>query len=192
MRYLNDTCVFLHKISTDMDFFDIVAYVNKCNELFCITDVVYEEIKPGIFIEDDNRKKSKELCNCIDIYRNNGHIEFIEINKNSKYQKNYEDIRKKYYGHLYDRKQLKKYVDSGEYSIDEVKRLKYKDCGECSCLAVAMENPEFYTIISDDKGLITLKPDTNIFKIFERKHKVKIYKYETWVEHIRYKKRNKR
>lgn len=189
MRYLNDTCVFLHKIINNESFFDIVGHINKCHDMFSVTDIVFEEIKPGTLLNQESCKVSNQLCNCIEQYKKQNYIEFIEICKNGSYKKNYDEIRKRYYGHLYDRKNLIELVKSGKYTKDEVKRLKYKDRGECSCLAVAIENPEFYTIISDDNGLITLKPDTNIFKIYEQKHKIKIYKYETWIELIKYNKR---
>jgi hypothetical protein len=186
MKYLNDTCVFINKITNPVLLFDILSHYEKYSDKFCVTDCIIEELIRIGEKDDAKAKIAKAIINTIRI--SGKRISIIEIEKNETYKKNLKAIRDNYYGHLTDRKSLKDLVDAGICTNSEAKKLWMKDLGECSCVAIAMEDPNNCIIITQDAGNIKFKPNTNIFKIFERSHKVKVWDYDQWVRETKYNK----
>lgn len=191
MKFLNDTCVFINKITKPELLFDIVVHYEKICDKFYVTDCIMEELLRISKIEDEKGKIAVAIFNVLKNYNGKNRISIIEIDKNEIYSKNLKDIRNNYYGHLYDRLTLKSLVDSGRYTNGQAKNLCKKDMGECTCLAIAMEEPENFIIVSQDRGGVTLKPNTNIFKIFERSHKIRVWDYDQWDNETRFSKSKK-
>lgn len=185
MRYLNDTCVFIHKICIPEKFTDIVQHSNKHADVFCVTDVVVDELSPGWFVPENEAKNAEAMINVIDLYYNQSKIEVINVKNQNKYNENFKEIRERYYKHLTDRLEIEDMISRGECTREEAKYLRYKDYGECSCLAVAIEHPGMYCIVSEDGGKVCKKPDINIFKIHEKKG-IRVIDYNTWTYETRY------
>lgn len=183
MGYLKDTCVLKHNIDTGDKIYKVAQHCKECGKQFSVTDYVLDEIKPGKSVDVENAKHSTNLLSGLEGAVNSKVISKIEIDSNQVYKKNFRDIRRRYYYWISDTEYLKKLVDEGSMTLEEVrsKGLKYKDYGECSCIAVAMEDPKKYIIVSNDKGAVYKHPSINLFQKYTKSHDIQVMTYDEWL-----------
>lgn len=190
MSYIEDTNIFMKHINTGTEIIKVADHCKSLGKTISITDIILDEFRTPRWFLGEEKAKSQELHNTIvqGIFSLR-QIELIEVTKDSDYKKNFEAIRSRYYGHLLDPKYVKAALDAGEITQQQFKNKSYqfKDYGECSCLAVAMDNPKKYTIVSNDKGRVFLKPNLNLFDKFREKYGITIWDYDEWVAHTNYK-----
>ncbi len=188
MAYLKDTCVFLYKINNAEEILNVAKHCKNINSKLCITSTVMRELIPGVRVPEVESERSRDIIQYLEFGNKSKILDIIDIDNNEKYKKNLENIRRRYYDHLRDPDMLRELVESGKYTRDEVKSkwFRNKDMGECSCIAIAMENPDEFIIVTDDKGKVFLKPYTNLFDIYSNSHKIKVLNYEQWVKETQY------
>lgn len=183
MNYLKDTCVFINKIQYPSTVFNLAKYCNDKNDVLSITNTVLEELQYEGKLDENKKEISRGIVNMINLCKQNELVEIIDFQR---YKKDYEAIRKNYYGFATNPQYLNMLVQSGKMTREEVKVLKYKDRGECSCLAIAKQDPLNYVIVTEDKGKITGMPSINLFNEFKNKFGIQIFKYDEWVKKIKY------
>lgn len=184
MIYLKDTCVFINKLNPTR-IMGILGELKQRKEYLGITNIILSELVPGRSIPKDDAEKSRTIINSLEFMKKSK--SYIEYNiENEDYAKNYKDIRKRYYGHLNDLNAVKKALQAGDITPESFKSRSYKnkDCGECSCIAVAMTNPKEFLIVSDDKGRVFLKPDINLFDKYKKSHAIEVLNYDDWYKGI--------
>jgi predicted nucleic acid-binding protein len=180
MNYLEDTCVFLHKIIEPNKVFKIADFCKKKGQEFSITDIVLNEMRTGSNANEDEKSIRTGMANSIELCSKSNLAVIIDVQNNEKFKENFQKIRKRYYTHVTDIRYIKSKIDSGELPREKAKGIKYKDSGECSCIAVAMEHPKDYIIVSEDIGRVFLKPNINLFNIYGNKYKFSVWNYDTW------------
>lgn len=165
MGFLKDTCIIINKLNTGDLILKAARHCKSVGKEFIISDVVRNELNPSHHLEIEKKKEADILCALIDSSIKFKAIKLIPINSNSQIEKNYSDIRLKYYGWIKNTQYLTKLVESGILKHEEVsnKNLKNKDAGECSLIAIALTDPLNYIIVSDDRGTVYAHPDINIF-----------------------------
>ncbi|CEP97585.1 Uncharacterised protein [[Clostridium] sordellii] len=189
MEYLKDTCVFIYKMNNAQEILDVARHCKSIDSKLCTTSTVMRELRPGARVAEDDAERSRDIIKYLEFGQNSKILDIIDLDNNETYNKNLSDIRRRYYDHLTDPDALMELVSSGDYTREEVRSrwFRNKDMGECSCIAIAMEKPEDFTIVTDDKGRVFLKPDTNLFKIYGQSHNIKVLNYEQWIEETEYK-----
>ncbi|MTI49722.1 MAG: hypothetical protein FH761_17970 [Firmicutes bacterium] len=189
MGFIKDTCVFIGKIKVGSEILNIATHCKKMNKELCVTDIVLDEIPPGRTLrekEPDKAKLAQDLANSLDNSVKMGLINVLGVKGTGKYQKNYKDIRDRYYRKLSDPRHLREMIKNGECTKNEAKYLKYKDAGECSCIAVAMEYPNDYIIVTEDKGRIFMRKEINLFEVYKESHNIQVWSYDEWAEETNY------
>ncbi len=174
MAFIVDTCIFLDQLNTADNILTAAKCSHKVEKVMGLTDIVFSEIKYPISIRNtiENGIRTKV-------------IKLFEVKTNNKYKSNFNEIRRRYYEHL-SPSVLQKKIQSGEYTKEQAKELRFKDYGECSCIAVAIENPDRVVIISDDQGHIHLKPDINLFVKYQDDYGIKVWYFHEWDRHTKY------
>lgn len=180
MIYLKDTCVLIEE-------FDTLKIINTANlykkkDTFALTDIIIDELYPGKSINVIDAEKSKSLLAGISRLEKSKALKTYIIKEDGKYKSNFNKIRKAFYGHLKDVNAVKEALKKGEITPEQFKNRTYlyKDYGECSCIAVAIENPDDIVIVSNDKGRIFLKPNINLFNKYEESNNIKVINYKEW------------
>lgn len=188
MAYLKDTCVFIYKINNAKEILEVAKHCKNIDNKLCITNTVMRELIPGERVPQIEAEKSRDIIKYLEFGNKSKILDIIDIDNNEKYKKNLENIRRRYYDHLRDPDTLRELIENGEYTREQVKSkwFRNKDMGECSCIAIAIENPEEFIIVTDDKGKVFLKPHTNLFDIYSKSHKIKVLNYEQWVKETQY------
>lgn len=193
MGFIKDTCVFIEKIKVGSEIVNIVRHCKSMNKELCVTDYVLDEIPPGKNVKEkdpEGARTSEGLFNSLDKCVNNGFINVFCVKGNNKYKKNYDSIRNRFY-RQYSAANLRERMKNGKCTKQEANKLKRKDCGECSCIAVAMEHPDKYVIVTEDKGKIFVEEEIKLFQIYEKSHNIKVWNYDVWAKNTGYDKAQK-
>ncbi|WP_270303454.1 hypothetical protein [Terrisporobacter petrolearius] len=183
MIYLKDTCILIGKL----DSCELISMLHKYNEIddiFALTDVVIDELEPGKTVEVKKADKSKSMKRAIEmIYKSNpNYLHIYNVKDDKVYINNFKKIRRAFYGHLKDLKYIKEALRTGEITKEQFdnRSYLYKDYGECSCIAVAIENPDDILIVTEDKGRIFLKTNINLFDKYKESNNIKVIEYDEW------------
>jgi len=75
-------------------------------------------------------------------------------------------------------------IQKGKIRPEERKSFKYKDLGECSLIAIALENVSSNIIVTNDKGKIYLKPYENIFDFYPDVKVMNYKEFNTYIEEL--------
>ncbi|WP_374717478.1 hypothetical protein [Neobacillus sp.] len=182
MIYLKDTCVFINRFNSLGIIQLLQKYKNSSNS-FGVTDVVINELNPGRAVDATDAEKSKSMLGVVNLLEKSRDIVKYDVETEAKYQENFQKIRRQFYGHLNDLNFVKKALANKEISMESFKNrtYKFKDYGECSCIAVAMTEPEEISIVTDDKGRVFLKPDINLFDKYKASHGINVLGYDEWL-----------
>lgn len=188
MKYLGDSCIFIHIINTGSKILNITEYCKRSGDKVCITNIVMDELTPPKHFTKKESDISNDRIMAINNCARAGYIDIININVNHKFYENFKKIRKRYYEHLEDPASVLKLVESGDIKPEELlsQSYQYKDYGECSCIAVAMEYPDDFIIITEDKGRVFCKPSVNLFERYKVKKNIKVWSYNEWKKNIEY------
>jgi len=183
MIYLKDTCVFINYFDAFKLLQLLQSYKNS-SDTFGITDVVIGELNPGKSVVAEDAEKSKSMLGLIDLLGKSKDVLKYNVEQEEKYKINFNNIRRRFYGHLDDVQAVKKAVKKGEISQESFKNKTYrrKDVGECSCIAVAMLDPDNINIVSDDKGRVFLKPEINLFDKFVQSNGIRVLEFNEWLD----------
>ncbi|MGL6031888.1 MAG: hypothetical protein ACRC0Q_06950 [Kurthia gibsonii] len=185
MIYLKDTCVFINKLNPT-SILDIMNLLKQRKEYLGVTNVILNELIPGKSIPMDDAEKSQSILTSLGFVKNSKNFIEYDVEKEEEFSKNFKRIRRRFYGHLSNLESVRKALINGEISKESFDNRTYlnKDCGECSCIAVAITNPEEFVIVSDDKGRVFLKPDINLFDKYKESHKIQVLNYDEWHKEI--------
>lgn len=181
MIYLKDTCVLIKKFNTS-EIIRVAGIYKDTNDTFALTDIIMDELHPGKSVNEYDAEKSKSLLAGIKVLENSHLLETYSVKDSGKYKDNFDKIRRAFYGHLKDPNFIRQALAKGEIKKEQFKNRTYiyKDYGECSCIAVAMENPTEIAIVSNDKGRIFLKPAINLFNKYRESDNIQVLDYEEW------------
>lgn len=181
MIYLKDTCVLIKKFNTS-EIIRVAGIYKDTNDTFALTDIIMDELHPGKSVNEYDAEKSKSLLAGIKVLENSHLLETYSVKDSGKYKDNFDKIRRAFYGHLKDPNFIRQALAKGEITKEQFKNRTYiyKDYGECSCIAVAMENPTEIAIVSNDKGRIFLKPAINLFNKYRESDNIQVLDYEEW------------
>lgn len=179
--YLKDTCLFINRFNS-LDIIKLLKSYKINSHIFGVTDVIVNELRPGKAVAQAAAEKSEALIGVINTFEKNQSIKVYNVENAGNYKSNFEKIRKKYYGHLNDVNAIKKALKNKEITQAEFesRSYRYKDYGECSCIAVAMTSPQDIHIVSDDKGRIFLKPNINLFDKYKDSHGINVLDFHQW------------
>lgn len=185
MIYLKDTCVFINKLNPTI-IIDILSQLKQRKEYLGVTNIILNELVPGKSIPKDDAEKSQIIITSLDFMKNSKSFREYDVEKEQVYSKNFKDIRRRFYGHLDNVESIRRAILNGEISRESIKNKSYmnKDKGECSCIAVAITNPEEFLIVSEDKGRVFLKPDINLFDKYKKSHNIQVLNYDEWHKEI--------
>lgn len=183
MKTLIDTCVLVHKITLPSKLINFAQDINKSNNQLSITDIIFNELQVTPNLTEEQKDISTGIINVIEY--ENSIIEIIDTSSNEQYKQNLDNIRKRFYSHVTDIKQLKKALDEGKIQKNQIKSLRKKDLGECSLIAVAITDPNNIIIVTDDIGRITLKPDINLFEKYKLEYNINIYNYDEFLNYAK-------
>ncbi|EOU1743907.1 hypothetical protein [Clostridium perfringens] len=180
MEHLFDTCTFLGELHEPSNIIELGKKFKNNNENINITNVIMDELNPPNYLEQKQKDKSNGIINTLMLCEKSGYgVKMINIDDNEEYKKNLNDIRRRHYNHV-SQHAISKRIRLGEITKEEGIHLKKKDLGECSCIAIAMTNPELYIIVSEDEGEICERPDINIFNIYRKSHRINVFKFYDW------------
>ncbi|MGL5151107.1 MAG: hypothetical protein ACRC7N_11105 [Clostridium sp.] len=185
MIYLKDTCVLIKKFDTS-ELIRVSSMYKDTNDVFALTDIIIDELYPGKSVNEYDAEKSKNLLAGIKVLENSRLLETYSVKDKGKYKENFDKIRRAFYGHLKDPNFVRQALVRGEITKEQFRNRSYiyKDYGECSCIAVAIENPKEISIVSNDKGRIFLKPNINLFKKYRESDSIQVFNYEEWKKNI--------
>lgn len=143
------------------------------------TDLVINELRPT------RNKDSLEAIRIIGAIRKaeeQSKLLIFKMDEHLRINRNYEELRKRYYGWMTKSKYLRKLIQEGKLTEEVIKseNFKHHDEGECSLIAIAMTNVDKYTIISNDAGKQYCHPKINLYSTC----KVKAIKYDEWKKHV--------
>ena len=142
-----------------------------------ISNIILEELRyPQNAKFEDN--KLETLINNM-IAQNK--IKYIDINQNPKIKQRLDNIRSRHYKWMTNPEYVRMLIQKGKIKSEDRKSFKYKDLGECSLIAIALENVNDNIIVTNDKGKIYLKPYENIFGFYPD---VKVMNYEEFNTYI--------
>lgn len=182
MKHLFDTCTFFNELSSPNEIINLGRRVKENKEKICITNFIWDELQPHRHLDKEKIEQSTGIINGLQFCEDNlKSLETIRILENSSYKMNYNDIRKRYYSHI-NARELKRRITNGEITEKDAKKLKKKDCGECSCIAIAITDPRNICIVSEDEGKICERPEINIFDIYRRSHNIMVFKFISWLD----------
>lgn len=185
MIYLKDTCVLIKNFDAS-ELIRVASIYKDTNDVFALTDIIIDELHPGKSVNEYDAAKSKNLLAGIKVLENSHLLETYSVKDKGKYKDNFDKIRRAFYGHLKDPNFVRQALAKGEITKEQFKNRTYifKDYGECSCIAVAIENPEEISIVSNDKGRIFLKPNINLFNKYRESDNIQVFNYEEWEKNI--------
>ncbi|WP_160676758.1 hypothetical protein [Clostridium sp. C8-1-8] len=185
MIYLKDTCVLIKKFNS-LELINTATMYKETKDTFALTDVILDELRPGKSVNQYDADKSKNLLSGIKILEQSNAVKTYCVKSDVKYKSNFDKIRRAFYGHLKDPRVIKKALANNEITMEQFKSRSYvyKDYGECSCIAVAMDEPNNICIVSNDKGRIFLKPDINLFDKYKESNKINVFEYDEWKKMI--------
>lgn len=183
MRYLIDTNVFMNEITDSI--IDVAKFCKNENCGMYISPTILRELEPPVNSNFSNGCFNV-VNNCINgVLCNKGFIQMVEISKEAREE--YKRIRSRHYRWIEDPDYLKKMMDEGKLTLDEIKSIRYKDVGECELLAVAKTEKKAHEIVTDDLGRVYKHPFYNIFEYYKDDDKIQILSSENWLSKIGYK-----
>ena len=175
MIYLIDSCVIIRNLNEASKIFEVNKKLKE--DETAISNVIIDELK----LPQNASFKDDKLETLITNMINQKQIKLIDINSNSKIKKTLDNIRSKHYRWMTDPEYVKMLIQTGKIQPEERKSFKYKDLGECSLIAIALENVNDNIIVTNDKGRIYLKPYENIFEYYPN---VRVMNYEEFYSYI--------
>lgn len=184
MEHLFDTCTFFNELKSPNDIINLGKKIKSSKGNILITNIVRDELEPHEYLEEIKIEESRGIIQGLEFCEQNSNgVKIICISDNQQYRANYSEIRKRYYSHISPR-ELQKKVKLGQIPEKEAKRLKKKDCGECSCIAIAITDPNNIYIVSEDEGKVCQRPDVNLFDIYRKSHNIRVFKFVSWLDSI--------
>lgn len=188
MNYLKDSCVFINHTNDDGKIIGIALWCKKNNSKVTISKHILDELYPGSSLESDVKLKAISLHECIDGAVSKGIIDMIDIKSNRDILDTYNEIRTRFYKWMREPSYLKMLVDRGDLTQEEIKSaaFRHKDEGECSLIAIAMNKPKNYAIITEDKGRVYKHPFNNLFDTYAEPHGIQVMNYKEWINYIEY------
>ena len=181
MRYLIDSNVFFHKIKED-----ILTVAKSCKKNNC---GMY--VSPAILNELEAPKKSGYSNDCYNIvnscvYGVLSEYKFIQLAElSADARREYQKIRNKYYRWTLDPRYLRSLIEKNILTEEDVKKVRYKDIGECELLAIAKTSKSDHYIVTDDFGKVYLHPEQNVFDFYKNDPKINILKSDEWLDDIK-------
>ncbi|MBU3089824.1 hypothetical protein KPL42_15165 [Clostridium gasigenes] len=180
MKHLFDTCTLLKELSQPIKLLEIMKVVNKNEDSFLVPDIVMDELEITEKLTEEQVQQSRGIFNTLGVgFRSYNNVDTISINSNKKYKQEFDKIRFAHYFHV-SQKELVRRVKCGEITRERANKLRNRDRGECACIAIAITEPNEFIIVSEDDGKIIEYPKKNIFEIYKKSDKIKVYKYEAW------------
>ncbi len=175
MVYLIDSCVIISNLNEATKIINMKKRIGS-NEA-AISNIIINELKQPQNAKFKDNKLDNLLLNLI----TQKQIKLIDINNNPKIKQTLENIRCRHYRWMTDPEYVKMLIQTGKIKPEDRKSFKYKDLGECSLIAIALEDVNENIIITNDKGKIYMKPYENIFDSYPD---IKVMNYEEFNNHI--------
>ena len=187
MKHLFDTCTFLNELFEPTKLIEVMKSVNNNRDNFLVTDIVMDELVVTKNLTKEQVKISTGIINTLEMgFKSYENVNAISISSNKRYKDEFDKIRFAHYFHV-SQKELVRRVKAGEITKEKANKLKSKDKGECACIAIAITEPNEFMIVSEDDGKIVEFPEKNIFEIYKKSNKIKVYKYVAWQDIARVK-----
>lgn len=189
MYYLVDTNVFLHVINSNI--YGVADLCKKKNNDITITETILNELDPGYYRENADAS-SKEVYTAVKNLVTGTWgikaIRMIHLNDIEEAEAELKRIRKRFYGWMRDPEYLKKLIDEGKLSREDIKKKSFrnKDLGECELLAIAKASYGQYRIVTNDKGMVYQHPDQNLFDTYANDPSIILITGEAWLDEIEY------
>lgn len=184
--HLFDTCTIKHKICNKTMLLATIKCCSSHCDTFAMSEIILRELVPPSEkpedCDEEQYQAAKDINTFVKLYAKTKQIKVINTMSSDNVLRNLNDIRERYYGWMTRPKSLKRLIQNGELSECEVrsKSFRYKDMGECSLIAIALESPHLYIIVSDDQGKVYKHPYINIFDIYKDKG-LTICKFKDWL-----------
>ncbi len=187
MYYLVDTNVYIHVINDCM-----YSVAKKCCDKDCkitITETILSELEPGTDkVEEDPslRDVFVNVENLVTGKMGTKLIRLISVADVPGAKEKYKSIRSRYYSWMKEPQYLKKLVDEGKISKEDIGKTSFrnKDKGECELIAIALAALGQYAIVSEDVGRVFLHPWINIFDLCARTEGVTVQSGGEWLKTI--------
>lgn len=188
MEHLFDTCTILHKLECEDYIEQIGAFCKGREDEFSVSNEILNELRPSSWMPTEEFEKSKILYQYVRLFEMANTIKIIDINADDNVKRLYENIRKRYYGWMTNPRYCRNLIQKGllTQSTYMSKGFRYKDAGECSLIAIALNSPQTSVIVSEDKGKVCSHPNINIFEIY-RGRGLCIINFDEWCNRFRYK-----
>ena len=182
MNHLFDTCTIKNRLRDGSTILSVSEYCYKTSEPFIISSEIQIELKPPERLDSAVFEIAKKTASAVEFCIKLGYIQLIDIESDNIMADNYRKIRRRYYGWMTKSDYCKKLIKDGILTEEEYKSrgFRYRDAGECTLIAIAMTDPENFTIISEDNGKVYMHPLENIFDTY-RELGIIVVKYKNWV-----------
>lgn len=193
MYYLVDTNVFLHVINSNI--YGVAELCKKDKMDITITQTILNELDPGYYRENEDIS-SKEIYTAVNNFVTGARgiklIRMIKPEDVAGAEEELKKIRKRFYSWMKDPNYLKKLIQEGKITQEEIKKPNFrnKDLGECELLAIAKASTGEYLIVTNDKGRVFQHPDQNLFDMYADDPDVTIITGENWITDIGFLKEN--
>ncbi len=187
MYYLVDTNVFLHAI--DDKIFSVANLCKENNQEVTITETILNELDPGYYLELEDAT-AKETYNAVHnlVFGTMGIkvIRLVKLEDIPGAKEELKKIRKRFYSWMRDPAYLKKLIDEGKISADDIKKKSFrnKDLGECELIAIAKASLEEHHIVTNDKGRVFLHPEQNLFDEYAIEIGLTVLNSDEWLRQI--------
>lgn len=189
MYYLVDTNVFLHAICDE-----IYMVTNICKENHrevTITETILKELEPGYYLEMEDQSIKETYTTVHNLALGTMGIKTIRLVKLQQIpgaEKEFNKIRKRFYGWMTDYNYLSHLVAQGKISEDDIKKKSFrnKDVGECELIAIAKVTPDEHQIVTNDKGRVFLHPEQNLFDEYATGFGLSVLSSDEWLHQIGY------
>lgn len=184
MKFLKDTCIFLHKLNTERKIERALTHCDKCKKTVAITQNILDELEPGPNVSSEEAKLAIKLRGCLDKHIENQRMEKLSLKDNPKANRNYSNIRRRFYRWTTDPHVAKQMYEEGKIRSCQREYLKKVGVGECSLLAFAMLDRDNSTIVTEDAGYPYAGADVDIFSEYNEADRIKIQTFQEWEESI--------
>lgn len=193
MYYLVDTNVFLHVIYSNI--YSVADLCKKRNNDITITQTILNELDPGYYRENEDISSKEIYTSVSSLVAGTWGIKAIRMIRLTDIKGAEEElkkIRKRFYSWMRDPQYLKKLIQEGKLSREDIKKTSFrnKDLGECELLAIAKASSGQYWIVTNDKGRVFQHPDQNLFDIYANDPDVILLTGEAWLNQIGFSENN--
>jgi len=178
MIYLIDSCVIISNLNEASKIINMSKKLRE--DRVAISNIILDELKQPQNAKFKDDKLEALIINMV----NQKQIKFIDINANPKIKQRLDNIRNRHYRWMTDPEYVKMLIQKGKIRPEERKSFKYKDLGECSLIAIALENVSSNIIVTNDKGKIYLKPYENIFDFYPDVKVMNYKEFNTYIEEL--------